>query len=138
VIQRPVQVHVFVCRQLDVEAGILKDDPESTARLERLRRRVEAVQLHRAAGRTLERREHLDRGCLAGAVGAEEREDLAGSDIERNAIHGLDLAEGLDQVLYVDHGRPRSPWSRREVELRILHSALHSTADLARRPLVMC
>jgi hypothetical protein len=44
----------------------------------------------------------------AGAVGAEEREDLAGADIERDAVDSLDGAEGLDQTLHVDHGRASS------------------------------
>ena len=50
-----------------------------------------------------QRRQHLDGGGLAGAVGSEEGEDLPGLDVEGHAVDGFDLAEGLGQVLDVDH-----------------------------------
>src|SRR5262249_20783542 len=45
----------------------------------------------------------------AGAVGPEEGEDLASTDVERDAIDRLDAAERLDQVLHADHGGPPAP-----------------------------
>ena len=50
-----------------------------------------------------QRREHLDRRGLAGAVRAEKREDLALGDVERDVIDRFDLAECFDQILYVNH-----------------------------------
>jgi hypothetical protein len=41
-----------------------------------------------------------------GPVRPEEREDLAGADLEREAIDGADVAERLDQVLDVYHRLP--------------------------------
>ena len=41
--------------------------------------------------------EDLDRRRLAGAVGAEEREDLAAVDLEVDPAHRLDIAVGLAQ-----------------------------------------
>ena len=48
-----------------------------------------------AAGRLDQRAEHRDRRRLAGAVGAEEAEDLARRDLEVDAAHRLDLAVAL-------------------------------------------
>ena len=48
--------------------------------------------------------EDLDRGRLAGAVGPEEGEDLAGLDLEVDAANGLDSAVGLAQPGRVDRG----------------------------------
>src|SRR5262249_44079784 len=56
--------------------------------------------------RAEEGRQHLDGGGLTRPVRAEEREDLAGADLERDAIDGADVAERLDQVLDVDHRLP--------------------------------
>ena len=49
-----------------------------------------------------QRAEHVDRRRLAGAVGPEEPEDLAGGDLEADAAHRLDLVEGLAQVVDLD------------------------------------
>jgi hypothetical protein len=65
---------------------------------------VEAVHAGGAGGGTRQRAEHVDRRALAGAVGAEEAEDLAAGDGERDAADGLDLAVGLDEGLDVDGG----------------------------------
>ena len=45
-----------------------------------------------AGGRREERREHPERGGLAGPVRAEEAEDLAGADVEVDAADGFDVA----------------------------------------------
>ena len=52
--------------------------------------------------------EDLDGGRLAGAVGAEQAEDLAALDLEGEPAHGLDRAVGLAQVGDLDRGRARS------------------------------
>ena len=48
--------------------------------------------------------DHVDGGALAGAVGAEQAEDLSGGDGERNAAYGGKVAEGLVQSLDVEGG----------------------------------
>ena len=55
-----------------------------------------------AAGRARERAQHVDRGRLAGAVRAEEPEDLAGGHLEAHSAHRLDRVEGLVQVVDLD------------------------------------
>ena len=53
-----------------------------------------------AGGRLRQRAEHVDRRRLAGAVGAEEAEDLAGGDVEIETPRTASIvAEGLAQVV---------------------------------------
>ena len=42
--------------------------------------------------------DHVDGGGLAGAVGAEESEDLAGADLEGEVVDGVDGAVLLAQM----------------------------------------
>jgi hypothetical protein len=49
--------------------------------------------------------EHPDGGRLAGPVGAEEADDLAGTDLEGDPPHGLVVAVGLHEVGDADQGR---------------------------------
>jgi hypothetical protein len=102
-VQDAVELHVFVRRQFLVEARILKHDAEAPPHFGRLRDRVQAVDFERSAGRREQRRQHLDRRRLAGAVGAEEREDLALSDVERDVVDGRHLSVLLHQVSYANH-----------------------------------
>src|SRR5262249_58662743 len=53
-----------------------------------------------------ERAQHGGRGGLAGAVGAEEPEQLARLDRERDAVDGGEVAEPLDQAVDLDGFRP--------------------------------
>jgi hypothetical protein len=66
---------------------------------------VEAAHAGGAGGRSGQRAEHVDRRALAGTVGPEEAEDLAGSDDERHVTDGFDVAVGLDEALDLDGGR---------------------------------
>ena len=77
VIENAVDLHVLAGGQVAVEAGILKDDAEALADLVLVRARIEAVQFDRAAGGAQQCGQHLDGGGFAGAVRAEEGEDLA-------------------------------------------------------------
>ena len=54
-----------------------------------------------------QRAQHLDRRRLARAVGAEEPEDLARLDLERDLVHGGQLAVTLDEADDRDRGRRR-------------------------------
>src|SRR5262249_19080773 len=63
-----------------------------------------------AAGRLQHRTQDAHGRGLAGAIGPEQTEDLAGAAFEVEVVHGQDLAatqvaERLGQVLDVDHGR---------------------------------
>src|SRR5262249_55845106 len=59
-----------------------------------------------AVGRRQDAEQDLDQGRLAGAVLAEQPEDLALLDTERDALERLDGAEGLDKVVSLDGDLP--------------------------------
>src|SRR5438093_2740063 len=67
-------------------------------------------------GRPLGRREqaaqHADGRGLARAVGAEDAEDLAGGDVERDAVHRREVAEALGEALDLDGRVPVRPEPR--------------------------
>src|SRR5204862_3317448 len=85
-------------------AGVLEHDAEALADFGLVRGGVQAVELERATRGAQQRGEHLDGRRLAGAVGAEEREDLAGLDVEGDVVDGGDGAERPDDVLDADDG----------------------------------
>ena len=60
-----------------------------------------------AAGRAQERRQHADGGRLAGAVRAEEAEDLAFLDVEVDAVDGADVGREAHERLGEDRGQRR-------------------------------
>src|ERR1019366_4504074 len=53
--------------------------------------------------------DQLHRRGLAGAIGAEEAEDVAAFDGEGHAVNGANGAEGFNQAFDFDHG-----WEKRE------------------------
>ena len=90
-----VQAQVLLGGQVAVERRVLEDEADVAADVVALAHDVVAGDARAARGRARERAEHVDRRRLAGAVGAEEPEDLAGGDLEAHAAHRLDLVEGL-------------------------------------------
>ena len=90
-----VQAHVLLGGQVGVERRVLEDEADVAPHRVALAVDVEAGDDRRAAGRRDERAEHRDRRRLAGAVGAEEAEDLTRRDLEVDPAHGLDLAVAL-------------------------------------------
>ena len=64
---------------------------------------VEAVEPRPALARRDQRGEQADRGRLAGAVGAEQAEDLAGVELEVEAANRPQVAEPPAQALGADH-----------------------------------
>ncbi len=78
--------------QRAVDGRLLEDDRADAAGLARMRRDVEPGHVRDARGRDDRRREHPDGRRLARAVGSEEAEDLAGSDVEVDVTHRLDSA----------------------------------------------
>ena len=87
------------------------------ARGQRFARDVEAGHARASGGRRDRRGEHPDRRRLAGAVGAEQAEHLAGADLEVDALDGLDAARvGLGQPAHLDR-RPLQPWDEFDLGL---------------------
>ena len=95
-VEDAVEIHVLVGGEFVVDAGVLKHDAELLARGGLMGGGVETVELHVAAGGRQQRGEHLDGGGFAGAVGAQEGEDLALGDIESDIVDGGEVAEFLD------------------------------------------
>jgi hypothetical protein len=95
---------VVVERLLDgqkpVQVELLRRQPDRLARVGVVVDRVVAEDADRAGGRLCEPRGAVDQGRLAGPVRAEEAEELARLDLERNAAQRLDPGRvALDQIL---------------------------------------
>ncbi len=103
-VQLGVQAEVLLGGEVAVERLVLEDEADVPADVVALGGDVEAAHAGGAGGGPRERAEHVDRRALAGAVGAEEAEDLAASDGERDAADGLDLAVGLGELVDLDGG----------------------------------
>ncbi|MNZ39421.1 hypothetical protein D3C78_569150 [compost metagenome] len=86
---------------------------------------VEAEQPCRARGRREKAGEHLHGGRLAGAVGAEEAQHLAGLNAEGQVVHHGVLCKAFGEFFYFDHGDSITCWSlrarrpRRRLECRL-------------------
>ena len=106
-IQHAVQFHVLVRREFVVQAGVLEHDAEGAADGHGFAHRVVAGDPDLPRGRREDGGQDLDRRRLAGAVWAEERPDRALGDAEGDAVHGLERAECLRQVVDFDHRRHR-------------------------------
>src|SRR5581483_1733603 len=77
--------------------------------------------------------EHPDRRGLAGAVGTQQAEHLAGGDLKVDGLHGLDAAGvGLAETANVDHRRvggidvthPGSPLSAADLRVLVDHTVV--------------
>ena len=95
---------VVVERLLDgqepVEVDLLRGQADRLARLFVVGDRVVAEDLDRARGHLRQTGRAVDQGRLAGAVGAEQAEQLARLDLERDPLQRLDSGRvAFDQIL---------------------------------------
>ena len=67
-----------------------------------------AVHQDRATGWLVEAGEHLDQRRLAGAIVAQQADDLAGQDRQRDVVERVDAGEALGDVAQFDKGVVRS------------------------------
>ena len=93
-----VDIDVLPSGEIEIRGERLRDDADILAHLARMTRDVEAGDERLAAARRYQRREHPHHGRLAGAVGAEQSEDLAATDLEVDLVDGGESAEALSQV----------------------------------------
>src|SRR5262249_48190024 len=93
---------ILLHAQLEIARHRLRDHANRAAHPVGLLPDVEAVDDGRAGGRRQQRDEHANQRRLAGAVGAEQAEELAGLHRERNPVDGGEVAELLDDPLDVD------------------------------------
>ena len=60
--------------------------------------RLSSVEANVAAVRRVQARDEVEDGCLAGAVGADEADDLPLRHVERDVVDGDDAAEAAREV----------------------------------------
>ncbi len=99
-----MQAEVLLGGEVAIERLVLEHEADVPADVVACGGDVEAAHAGGAGGGSRERAEHVDRRALAGAVGAEETEDLAAGDAERNAADGLDLSVRLGEPGGLDGG----------------------------------
>ena len=98
----PVHLDELADGEVRLHAALLEHDPDRSRSVALARCRVAAEHPHVAAAARAVALEDLDGGGLARAVGSEQAEDLAASDLEADAAHRLHLAVGLAQTAYRD------------------------------------
>jgi hypothetical protein len=96
---------VLAHREQVVEHGGLEHDADGPAHRVVVAADRVTENLHRAGVGRQQRGEAADRGRLAGTVGAEEREQRTGRDLEPEAVDGAHRSVGPDQVLDRDRRR---------------------------------
>ena len=103
-VQAAVVAEVLGDRQLLVEARRLEDDAELTANGGRFETKVVAEDRDLALLERNERRQQTEERRLAAAVRAEEGEDFALGDIEREIVDGETVAVAVGNVVGGDGG----------------------------------
>ena len=102
--ERAEVLEVLEAAEILVEHHLLGDVGEVPLGLERLLRDVDPVDACRPGRRLDEVEEEVDRGRLAGAVGAEQTEHLAGLDRERQVVEGDVRIVPLRESCSLEHG----------------------------------
>src|SRR5687767_993395 len=100
------QVEDLGDRELRVQGCRLEADPDPWLERVRFTGDVETQDADLATVRGAQALEDLDGRGLAGAVGAQQAEDLARSDVEVDAGDGLDVAVALGQAANPDDRAP--------------------------------
>ena len=103
-IEAAEQVEDLDHRELRVERRGLEGDPDPFLEGPRIAGGVDPEDLEAAGVGGPQPLEHLHGRRLAGAVRAEEAEDLAGADLERDTVDGLHVAVCLADVTDPDDG----------------------------------
>ena len=102
-VERRAQLEVAPAGQVRVEARRL-DEARDAVERRHAGLRVAAEQPHAARGRADEAEHHPQRRRLAGAVGPEVAEDVAGQHGEVDAVDRDELAVALDEAADLDGG----------------------------------
>jgi hypothetical protein len=105
------------------QGELLVDEGEAAKgrRMRRLDRHRRAVDGDRPGIRMLEAGEDADQRRLAGTVGADEAVDLAGTDVEADAVQRADAAEGFPDTGGRDEGAAlKRPFAGRVMSHRTL------------------
>ena len=103
-VQTTPEAKVFPSAELLVQGQVLGNQTQQAFGRPRRLPQIVVLDAHRALVRPQEPRDHADRRGLAGAVGAQQAEQLALRNREGNAVHGLQRAKPLGQVFDGNHG----------------------------------
>ena len=112
-VERGVQLHRLAHPHPVGQRAVLELDADALVELVPVAAGVEAEHADRAAVGGAQARDALDRRGLAGAVAAEDAEDLPGAHREAHVVHGDRRAVRLVQMGDVDHRRRRELARRR-------------------------
>src|ERR1017187_8066380 len=99
------ELEVFAAAEVRIEVGLLGDVAEAALEAFEIAADVLTVEEDAPTGGLEQSGEHLDGGTLAGAVGAEIAQDLAGADGDADRVHGGRADEGLGEIEGFEHGR---------------------------------
>ncbi len=105
-VEAPEEVDDLDDRQLRVHRRGLEADADAWLERVGVLRDVDAEDDRLAGVGRAQALEDLDRGRLAGAVRPEQAEDLAGADLEIDAVDGGDVGVALDQAADTDDRFP--------------------------------
>jgi hypothetical protein len=97
-------------RQLAEHLGVLERARDTPPRdlMRRQRAQVVAAESDPALRRTVEARDHVEHGRLAGAVGADQREDLPIADLEAEPAQRREAAEADREIFDTEHRLTRT------------------------------
>ena len=129
-VQAPDHDQVLEAGEVLVDGRVLAGEADAPAQLGGVADDVEARDEHGAGVGLQQRREHADRGRLAGAVGAEEPEHAARRDLEVDAVEGPDVAEGLHETGHADRRLARVRYVHRTYDTKDLGQILAAIAGM--------
>ncbi len=98
------EMQILADREVFVEAEVIGHIADLAADGGRITADFDAVDFHPAEQRHLQRRQHANRGRLAGSVGADEAEHFSLGNRKRNP------ADGLDRTIFAPTGSRSRPW----------------------------
>ena len=105
-VQRGLKAHVLARGEVVVQRGLLQRRSDVLAHLRAVLAHLVARHPRRARGGRQQGGEHVNRGGLPGAIGAEEAVDLARVHVEVHAVYGSRaLLVLLNEVFDLDGGR---------------------------------
>src|SRR5262245_3882662 len=97
-----MQIEILPDGELAVEGKRLRHVADVAPRLHVIGAHRLSEQFRRAFGYGQEARQHLHGGCLAGAVRAEEAENLAARDAKTHVVDGDEIAKAAGQAIRFD------------------------------------
>ena len=93
------EIQIFGAGETAEKRDALRHDTDLTLHFDWIIGEIDPENFHAAGRRREEAGEHFDRGGFAGAVGAEEAEELAGGDAKVHIVDGDEVSEAARKML---------------------------------------